>query len=75
VIITDHNHAVADLITGGSVNNVNTIGWNGIRAGDDSLMMWGDFITVTNATVWQNYNGGVLNPGWSNNSCRVPRAM
>jgi uncharacterized protein (TIGR03437 family) len=85
VVITDHNHAVADLITDGSVNNVNTIGWNGlnggfrigddtmisnlfIRAGDDSLMMWGAFITVTNATVWQNYNGGVLNLGWSNNS-------
>ncbi len=85
IVITDHNHAVADLITGGSINNVNTIGWNGlnggfrigdntsvsnlfIRAGDDSLMMWGDFITVTNATVWQNYNGGVLNLGWSDNS-------
>ncbi len=84
-VITDHNHAVADLITNGSVNNVNTIGWNGlnggfrigdntsvsnlfIRAGDDSLMMWGAFITVTNATVWQNYNGGVLNLGWSDNS-------
>ena len=31
-------------------------------------MMWGSFITVTNATVWQNYNGGVLNLGWSDNS-------
>ena len=85
IVITDHNHAVADLLTGGTVNNVNTIGWNGlnggfrigdntsvsnlfIRAGDDSLMMWGSFITVTNATVWQNYNGGVLNLGWSDNS-------
>ena len=85
LVITDHNHAVADLITGGAVNNVNTIGWNGlnggfrigqntsvsnlfIRAGDDSLMMWGSFVTVTNATVWQNYNGGVLNLGWSDNS-------
>jgi uncharacterized protein (TIGR03437 family) len=84
-VITDHNHAVADLLTGGTVNNVNTIGWNGlnggfrigqntsvsnlfIRAGDDSLMMWGSLIRVTNATVWQNYNGGVLNLGWSNNS-------
>jgi uncharacterized protein (TIGR03437 family) len=85
LVITDHNHAVADPITGGTVNNVNTLGWNGlnggfrigwntsvsnlfIRAGDDSLMMWGSFITVTNATVWQNYNGGVINLGWSDNS-------
>ena len=84
-VITDHNHAVADLLTGSTVNNVNSIGWNGlnggfrigdntsvsnlfIRAGDDSLMMWGSFITVTNATVWQNYNGGVFNLGWDNNS-------
>ncbi len=67
------------------MNNVNSIGWNGlnggfrigqntqvsnlfVRAGDDSLMMWGSFITVTNATVWQNYNGGVVNLGWSDNS-------
>jgi uncharacterized protein (TIGR03437 family) len=85
LVITDHNHAAADLLTDGTVNNVNSLGWNGlnggfrigqnthvsnlfIRAGDDSLMMWGSFITVTNATVWQNYNGGVLNLGWSNNS-------
>jgi uncharacterized protein (TIGR03437 family) len=85
LVITDHNHAVADLLTGGAVNNVNTLGWNGLnggfrigdntsvsnlftRAGDDSLMMWGSFITVTNATVWQNYNGGVFNLGWDNNS-------
>jgi len=39
-----------------------------VRSGDDSLMMWGSNITVTNATVWQNYNGGVVNLGWSNNS-------
>jgi hypothetical protein len=39
-----------------------------VRSGDDSLMMWGSGITVTNATVWQNYNGGVVNLGWSNNS-------
>jgi hypothetical protein len=38
-----------------------------IRSGDDSLMMWGAPVTVTNATVWQNYNGGVVNLGWSNN--------
>ncbi len=85
IVITDHNHAVADLLVNGSINNVNTIGWNGInggfrigqgskvsnlfiRAGDDSLMMWGAFITVTNATVWQNYNGGVVNLGWSDDS-------
>src|SRR5579862_3733475 len=85
LVVTDHNHAVADLITSGTINNVNSIGWNGlnggfrigdntsvsnlfIRAGDDSLMMWGSFITVTNATVWQNYNGGVVNLGWGNDS-------
>lgn len=37
-----------------------------VRAGDDSLKMWGQGITVKNATVWQNYNGGVVNLGWSN---------
>jgi hypothetical protein len=30
--------------------------------------MWGAADTVTNATVWQNYNGGVVNLGWSFNS-------
>jgi hypothetical protein len=39
-----------------------------VRSGDDSLMMWGTPVTVTNATVWQNYNGGVVNLGWSNNA-------
>ena len=39
-----------------------------VRAGDDSLMVWGSSVTITNATVWQNYNGGVLNLGWSDNS-------
>ena len=39
-----------------------------IRSGDDSLMMWGSDVTVTNATVWQNYNGGVVNLGWLNKS-------
>jgi hypothetical protein len=39
-----------------------------VRSGDDSLMVWGTTVTVTNATVWQNYNGGVVNLGWSNNS-------
>jgi uncharacterized protein (TIGR03437 family) len=38
------------------------------RVADDSLMMWGSYITVTNATVWQNWNGGVVNLGWSDNS-------
>ena len=37
-----------------------------IRTGDDSLEMWGSSITVTNATVWQNDNGGVVNLGWLN---------
>jgi hypothetical protein len=36
-----------------------------VRSGDDSLKMWGSNIAVTNATVWQNYNGGVVNLGWS----------
>ena len=31
-------------------------------------MMWGSDIAVTNAAVWQNYNGGFVNLGWSNNS-------
>ncbi|HEV8042532.1 MAG TPA: hypothetical protein VGP62_26885 [Bryobacteraceae bacterium] len=39
-----------------------------IRSGDDSLMMWGSPVTITNATVWQNFNGGVVNLGWDNNS-------
>ncbi len=39
-----------------------------VRAADDSLMMWGSHVTVTNATVWQNYNGGVVNLGWLDNS-------
>jgi hypothetical protein len=39
-----------------------------VRSGDDSLMVWGSNITVADATVWQNYNGGVVNLGWSNNS-------
>jgi len=39
-----------------------------VRTGDDSLKMWGSSVTVTNATVWQNWNGAVVNLGWSNNS-------
>jgi hypothetical protein len=39
-----------------------------VRSGDDSLMVWGRHFTVTNATVWQNYNGGVVNLGWWKNS-------
>jgi hypothetical protein len=85
IVITDHNHAMDDLLVNGSVNNVKGIGWNGLnggfrlgdnttvsnvflRCGDDSLMMWGTNVTVRNATVWQNYNGGVVNLGWSDNS-------
>jgi hypothetical protein len=85
IVITDHNHAVADLLVNGSINNVKSIGWNSINGGfrlgdnstvsnvflrcaDDSLMMWGTNVTVRNATVWQNYNGGVVNLGWSDNS-------
>jgi hypothetical protein len=39
-----------------------------IRSSDDSLMDWGSSTTVTNATIWQGYNGGVVSLGWSNNS-------
>jgi hypothetical protein len=39
-----------------------------VRSGDDSLMMWGTYVSVANATVWQDYNGGVVNLGWSDNS-------
>ena len=39
-----------------------------IRSGDDSLMIWGSPVTEINATVCQNYNGGVVNLGWLNNS-------
>ncbi len=81
IVITDHNHAMADILVNGTVNNVKGIGWNGLnggfrlgdnttasnvflRCGDDSLMMWGTNVTVRNATVWQNFNGGVVNLGW-----------
>jgi hypothetical protein len=36
-----------------------------VRSGDDSLKLWDSSDKVTNATVWQNYNGGVVNIGWS----------
>jgi hypothetical protein len=36
-----------------------------VRSGDDSLMPWGTHVAITNATVWQNYNGGVVSLGWS----------
>ena len=39
-----------------------------IRSGDDSLMIWGSNDKVSNATVWQNYNGGVVSLGWLDNS-------
>jgi hypothetical protein len=85
IVITDHNHATADLLINGTVNNVKSLGWNGLnggfrlgdnttvsnvflRSGDDSLMMWGTNVTVRNATVWQNYNGGVVNLGWGASS-------
>jgi hypothetical protein len=49
--------------------NDNTVASNlFVRSGDDSLMMWGSPVSITNATVWQNYNGGVVNIGWSDNS-------
>jgi uncharacterized protein (TIGR03437 family) len=39
-----------------------------IRTADDSIKMWGSYITVTNATVWQNWNGAPVNLGWFDNS-------
>jgi hypothetical protein len=50
------------------IGNNTTVANSFIRSGDDSLMMWGMGATVTDATVWQNYNGGVVNLGWSYNS-------
>jgi hypothetical protein len=58
-----------NAVNGGLRIGNNTIVSNEfIRSGDDSLMVWGSNITITNATVWQDYNGGVVNVGWSNNS-------
>ena len=85
IVITDHNHAATQLMVNSTINNMKTIGWNGVngglrlgnnttvantfvRSGDDSLMMWGSPVKITNATVWQNYNGGVVNLGWFDNS-------
>ena len=39
-----------------------------IRSGDDSLKIWRPNVTVTNATVWQDYNGGVINVGFGKDS-------
>jgi hypothetical protein len=39
-----------------------------VRSGDDSLKMWRTNVSITNATVWQNYNGGVVNLGWAQDS-------
>lgn len=85
IAITDHNHATDDLQVNGTLNNVKSLGWNGLNGGfrlgdntkvsnvflrcaDDSLMLWGTNVTVTNATIWQNYNGAPVNLGWSSNS-------
>jgi hypothetical protein len=50
------------------IGNGTTVSNEFVRSGDDSLMVWGSPLTVTNATVWQNYNGGVVNLGWSDTS-------
>jgi len=50
------------------LNDSTTVSNVFIRSSDDSLMDWGSPVTVTNATVWQGYNGGVVSLGWSNNS-------
>ena len=39
-----------------------------IRSGDDSLKVWRSSVTITNATVWQNFNGCVVNVGWYKDS-------
>jgi uncharacterized protein (TIGR03437 family) len=39
-----------------------------VRSGDDSLKMWGPSVTIRNATVWQDFNGGVVNLGWNKTS-------
>jgi hypothetical protein len=39
-----------------------------VRSGDDSLKIWGENDSITNATVWQNDNGGVINLGWASSS-------
>ena len=39
-----------------------------VRTADDSVKMWGSYITVTNATVWQNWNGAPVSLGWLNNT-------
>jgi len=56
------NNGGLDLVLANRVSNAF------LRLGDDSLEVWGSYITVTNTTVWQNYNGGVVNLGWLNNS-------
>jgi hypothetical protein len=50
------------------LNDSTTVSNVFIRSSDDSLMAWGSPVTVTNATVWQGFNGGVVSLGWSNNS-------
>jgi hypothetical protein len=65
-----------NAVNGGlRIGNGTTVSNQFIRSGDDSLMVWGSNLTVTNATVWQNYNGGVVNLGWSDTStgeyCRL----
>ena len=50
------------------LNDSTTVSNVFIRSSDDSMMMWGSPVKVTNATVWQGYNGGVVSLGWSDNS-------
>ncbi len=44
IVITDHNHATADTLVNGSVNNVKSLGWNSINGG----FRLGDNTTVSN---------------------------
>jgi len=62
VMSWNENNDGLELGTSTSVSNVF------VRAGDDSLKLWGASDAITHATVWQNYNGAAVNLGWFNNS-------
>ena len=62
VISWNNNNDGLELGTSTTASNVF------VRAGDDSLKIWGASDTITHATVWQNYNGGVVNLGWYKSS-------
>ena len=45
------------------LNDSTTVSNVFIRSSDDSLMIWGSPVSVSNATVWQGYNCGSGQPG------------